>query len=408
MSMKKCRICEGRNLHKFLSLGRQPHCNRFLREQDLALDEPAYPLDLYFCDDCALVQLGYVVPPEKMFRDYPYVSGTTATLPAHFQRLAQEIVARFDVPRGSLVADIGSNDGTFLRGFQQLGMRVLGFDPAVNIAALANEAGIETVPEFFDRDVSARAAAEKGKAKVITAAGVFYHVPDLPDFVEGVRALLADDGIFVVQAIYLLDMIEKTSFDNVYHEHLCYYSLKPLTVLFNRFNMEVFEVERAPIHGGSIIVYVRQGISRGRKESVEALLAEEARRGLYSLETYQEFACRVAGVREKLVSLLRDLRAQGKGIAAYGAPAKGNTMLNYCRIGPDVLRYAAEKNPLKQGLYTPGMHIPVIAEEKAREDPPDYYLVLPWNFLDEFLEKEREFRERGGRFIVPIPEPHIV
>ncbi|MFQ6019158.1 MAG: class I SAM-dependent methyltransferase [Dehalococcoidia bacterium] len=403
-----CKICKGNDLQKFLSLGDQPHCNRFLREEDLASEEPVYPLDLYFCQDCALVQLGHVVPPEAMFRDYPYVSGTTATLPHHFQRLASEIVSRFKPPPGSLVVDIGSNDGTFLRGFEGLNMRILGVDPAINIAKIANESGIETIPEFFGRDIASRIVGERGKAQLVTAAGVFYHVPDLDDFVEGVRRLLADDGVFVVQAIYLLDMLDKNSFDNIYHEHLCYYSLKPLTVLFQRFGMEVFDVERTDIHGGSIVVYVRKGVTSDPKPSVQALLALEQERGLYSLETCREFACGIAGVKEKLGTMLRQLRSQGKRIGAYGAPAKGNTMLNYCQIGADVLEYAAEKNPLKQGLYTPGMHVPVIPEERARENPPDYYLVLPWNFLDEFLWKERDFRENGGKFIVPIPEPYII
>lgn len=406
--MTSCRICKGKNIHKFLSLGDQPHCNRFVKKEELACEEPFYPLDLYFCQDCTLVQLGYTVPPETMFRDYPYVSGTTATLPQHFHHLAQEIITGFELPPGSLVVDIGSNDGTLLKGFQGFGMRTLGFDPAINIAKIANESGIETIPEFFGSDIASRVAREKGKAQVITAAGVFYHIPDLDDFVKGVRTLLADDGVFVVQAIYLMDMLDKNSFDNIYHEHLCYYSLKPLTVLFNRFDMEVLDVQRTAIHGGSIIVYVRNGITSSRKESVEALLAQEEERGLYSLETYLEFASRVAGVREKLMALLKQLRSEGKRIAAYGAPAKGNTMLNYCHIGSDILEYATEKNPLKHGLFTPGMHIPVIPEEEARADPPDYYFVLPWNFFDEFLEKEKAYQENGGKFILPIPEPCVI
>jgi hypothetical protein len=354
------------------------------------------------------VQLGYVVPPEVMFRNYLYVSGTTVTLTSHFHQLARDIVERFNLAAGSGIVDIGSNDGTFLRGFKNLGMRVLGIDPAINIAKMANEAGIETIPDFFGRRVAERIVGEKGMAKVITAAGVFYHIPDLNDVVEGVRALLSDDGVFVVQANYLVDMLEKNSFDSIYHEHLHYYSLKPLTVLFRRFDMEVFRAERNSIHGGSIIVYVRKGITRAPKETVDALLALEAERGLYELETYHQFAIQVGRIREKLVAILEDLKTKGKRIAAYGAPAKGNTMLNYCRIGPDLLEYAVEKNPLKAGLFTPGMHIPVISEEEARKNQPDYYLVLPWNFLDEFLQKEKSFRERGGRFIVPIPEPYII
>jgi hypothetical protein len=404
----ECRICRGRNLHQFLSLGDQPHCNHFLRREELGSKEHCYPLDLYFCQDCGLVQLGYVVPPEVMFRDYPYVSGTTVTLTSHFHQMARDIVERFNLAAGSRIVDIGSNDGTFLRGFLKQGMSVLGVDPAINIAKMANESGIETIPDFFGRKVAGHIVRERGKAEVVTAAGVFYHIPDLDDVVEGVRVLLSDDGVFVVQANYLLDMLEKNSFDNIYHEHLHYYSLKPLTVLFRRFDMEVFHAERNSIHGGSIVVYVRKGIPCAPGKSVDAILALEAERGVYELDTYRQFAIQVGHIREELLAILEDLKGKGKRIAAYGAPAKGNTMLNYCRIGPDTIEYAVEKNPLKEGLFTPGMHIPVISEGEARRNQPDYYLILPWNFLDEFLEKEKSFRERGGRFIVPIPEPHII
>jgi len=406
--LKQCRVCKGPNLHKFLSLGDQPHCNHFLRKDELNSQETSYPLDVYFCDDCALVQLGFVVPPEFMFREYPYLSGTTNTLPEHFRRLAADSVQRLGIPPGALVVDIGSNDGTFLRGFKDLGMTVLGVDPAVNIAKIANESGIETLPEFFGQEIASGIVAQRGNAQLVTAAGVFYHLPNLDDVVEGVYTLLEDDGVFVVQANYLLDMLEKNSFDNIYHEHLCYYALKPLTALFSRFNMEVVDVERHSIHGGSIILYVKKGITSTPKPRVEALLREEERLGVYSLDTYHEFANKVREIKGQLVSLLNGLKAKGHTIAAYGAPAKGNTMLNYCEIGPDILEYAAEKNSLKVGFYTPGMHIPVVHEEEVRGNPPDYYLVLPWNFLDEFLEKEKPFRDNGGKFIVPIPEPYII
>ena len=372
------------------------------------MPEARYPLDCYLCSDCGLVQLGYVVPPEVMFRQYLYMSGTTKTLSQHFYQLAGQLVTQFALSPGSLVVDVGSNDGTFLKGFKARGMRVLGVDPAVNITKIANDAGIETLCDFFGREAAARVLSEKGKAQMVTAAGVFYHIPDLDDVVRGVRDLLADDGVFVVQANYLVDMLEKNTFDNIYHEHLCYYSLKPLTVLFRRFNMEVFDVERHPIHGGSIIVYVRKGVTSTPKKRVDAMLAVEEDQGVYSPDTYAAFAEKVEQIRDRLVTMLRDLKARRKRIAAYGAPAKGNTLLNFCRIGPDVLDYAIEKNSLKVGRYTPGMHIPVVSEEHARRDPADYHLVLPWNFLEEFLEKEEGFRANGGKFIVPVPMPYII
>ena len=405
--MRQCRICKGRELHKVLSLGDQPHCNHFLTEEELSLPEARYPLDCYLCSECGLVQLGYVVPPEVMFRQYLYMSGTTRTLSQHFHQLAGQLVTQFELSPDSLVVDVGSNDGTFLRGFKARGMRVLGVDPAVNIAKIANDAGIETLCDFFGREAATRIRAEKGKARMVTAAGVFYHIPDLDDVVQGVGAVLADDGVFVVQANYLVDMLQKNTFDNIYHEHLCYYSLKPLTVLFRRFDMEVLDVERHPIHGGSIIVYVRKGVTSTPKKRVDAMLMAEEEQGVYSRDTYTAFAERVEQIRDRLVTMLGGLKAQGKRIAAYGAPAKGNTLLNFCEIGPDLLEYAVEKNDLKVGRYTPGMHIPVVSEDQARRTPAAYYLVLPWNFLEEFLAKEQEFRANGGKFIVPVPMPHV-
>lgn len=300
--MKTCRICRGTNLHLFLSLGDQPHCNNLLSKEELG-KEPFYPLDMYYCEDCSLVQLGYVVSPEVMFRNYSYVSGTTATLTRHFQQLANIIVDKLAVPPDSLVVDIGSNDGTFLRGFKQRKLRTLGVDPARNIAQVANEAGIETIPEFFGSQVASQIIREKGNARLITAAGVFYHIPDLDDVVAGVRLLLEDNGVFVVQANYLTDMLDTNSFDNIYHEHLCYYSLKPLIVLFKKFDMEIFDVEHNSIHGGSIVVYVRKGITSSPKKAVDQLLAEEKKRGLYSLTAYHDFALRTRQSKEMLVSL---------------------------------------------------------------------------------------------------------
>jgi len=406
--VKHCRICKSQNLQMVLSLGDQPHCNHFLTEEELRLPEARYPLDCFLCNDCGLLQLGYVVPPEVMFRQYLYISGTTRTLSQHFHQLAGQLVEQFALSPDSLVVDVGSNDGTFLKGFKARRMRVLGVDPAINIAKMANASGIETLCDFFGREAAARILADKGKARMVTAAGVFYHIPDLDDVVRGVRDLLADDGVFVVQANYLVDMLQKNTFDNIYHEHLCYYSLKPLTALFHRFEMEVFDVERHPIHGGSIIVYVRKGETSTPKKRVDAMLAAERDQGVYSLDTYRAFVERVEQIKDRLVTMLRDLKAQGKRIAAYGAPAKGNTLLNFCRIGPDVLDYAIEKNDLKVGRYTPGMHIPVVSEEDAGRAPVDYHLVLPWNFLEEFLEKERGFRTNGGKFIVPVPMPYII
>jgi len=406
-SIHRCRICGGERLQQFLTLGAQPHCNRFLRQDELG-SEPFYPLDVYFCHDCALVQLGHTVPREVMFLDHPYLSGTTRALTEHFSRLATRIVEQNRLSPQDLVIDVGSNDGTWLNQFRRLGVGTLGVEPAAKIAQLATREGIETVVDFFGSQVAATIRKDKGPATVITAAGVFFHVDDLHDFVSGVRTLLREDGVFIVQAMYLLDIVERCAFDSIYHEHLCYYSLRPLRVLFDSFDMEIFNAERIDIHGGSFVVYVGAKGAHPVTSVVSELLQLEEQHSLYSLRVFEEFADRVTHIKARLGELLAQLKTEGKRISAYGASARGNTLLNSCRIGPDVLEYAAEKNPLKVGLYTPGMHIPVVADEHWHRDPPDYFLVLAWNFLDEFLAKERAYREQGGKFIVPVPEPRVI
>jgi SAM-dependent methyltransferase len=406
--MKHCRICNGTRLVPFLSLGDQPHCNSFLRAEECASVEPRWPLDMLYCEDCHLVQLGYVVDPRLMFQDYVYVSGTTRTLSEHFRTSAQDLIDQFKVEPNSLVVDIGSNDGTFLGHFQERGMRTVGVDPASNIAAIANQRGIETVNDFFSARVASAIKAKHGSAQLMTAAGVFFHIDDMDDVCQGIHTLLDDRGVFQVQAIYLGDMLSQTSFDNIYHEHMSYYTLAPLIHLFKRFNLSVFDVGKAPIHGGTLMVYVCKAGSYPERESVQNLLDHERAMGWDTLKPYQEFAQRVQRLRTDLVALLQDLKAQGKRIVAYGAPAKGNTLLNYCQIGPEIIDYAVEKNPLKIGLYTPGTHIPVVDERDLDSSPPDYLLLLPWNFQDELIQKNQQYLRQGGKFIIPIPTPHIV
>ena len=408
MNVSRCRICKSTRLVTFLSLGEQPHCNSFLREDQLSSNEPKWPLELLYCEECHLVQLSYVVDPDLMFRNYVYVSGTTSTLTHHFRRSAEDLVGRYGLRPGDLVADIGSNDGTWLQQFKNYGMRVIGIDPATNIAQMANDRGIETVNDFFGERVAREILERKGAARVMTAAGVFFHIDDMDDVCRGVKALLAEDGVFHVQAIYLGSMLEQNSFDNVYHEHVSYYTLRPLITLFERFDLEVFDVGHSTIHAGSLMLYVGHPGMRPAEPSVERLLEREHELGWDSLTPYREFARGVEEVRERLCNLLVDLKSRGKRLAAYGAPAKGNTLLNYCQIGTELLDYAAEKAPLKIGLYTPGMHIPVVNETQVMGDPPDYFLLLPWNFKEELLAKNQQYRSDGGKFIIPLPVPDVV
>jgi SAM-dependent methyltransferase len=382
--------------------------NRFLRKNQLGEPEPKYQLDVYFCPRCFLVQLGEVVSPETLFRDYVYVSGTSNTLRNHFQGLATQVEEFAKLKQSSLVVDIGSNDGTLLRCFQKIGTRTIGIEPATNIARISQEHQIETINDFFSKDVALGISKEK-KASVVLATNVFAHVDDLNDFVQGVSLLLEDNGVFVIEVPYLADLLQKMLFDTIYHEHLSYFGVAPLVTLFNEFGMRIVDVKRIDSHGGSIRVYVTKSSSDlERKESVDLILRVEKEIGLSSLQTFLNFGSQVNVLKGKLLSMLKQFKAEGKRMVGYGAPAKGNTLLNCCNIGGDLLDYIVDESPLKHGLYTPGTHIEVIPTKYLREDKPDYALLLAWNYASEILEREQEFRRKGGKFIVPIPEPKVV
>lgn len=407
MEMPACRICYRETLHTFHSFGSMPLANNFLREEQLSTPEDCFPLDVCFCDTCGLVQLGYVVAPEIIFKDYPYITSASEPLKVHFAELAEEIVQKFNVPSSSLVVDIGSNDGTLLSNFKKLGMNTLGVEPAINISELAVSSGIETISDFFNTRVAGIISARRGQAKVITATNVLAHVNDLEDFLNGVNCLLDDDGIFVIEVPYLVDLLDKLEFDTIYHEHLSYFALRPLVSILAKFGMGITKVERFSVHGGSIRAYVRKR-AYSSSPSVYELLKLEEELKLNSLETYQKFTEEVSQIKEALPSLLKSLKARGSSIAGYGAPAKGNTLLNYCKIDTDILDYIVDTIPFKQGRYTPGMHILVFPESRFHDTPVDYTLLLAWNYSDVILQKEMAYRQAGGKFIIPIPEPQIV
>ncbi len=394
-------------MHEFLSLGPTPLANSFLKENQLNSPEAVYPLDVYFCKHCELVQLVDVVPPEILFKNYIYVSGTSNTMRSHFTGLAGEVFGKSKLSVDSLVVDIGSNDGTLLKSFRAFKVKTLGVEPASNLAKLAEDEGIETVNDFFNEKTALEIMQNKGKANAVMATNVFAHIQNLDEFLRGIDILLDDGGVFVIEIPYLLDLLEKMLFDTIYHEHLSYFAVSPLVTLFKRFDMEMFDVKRISVHGGSIRVYVRKSPSSS-SESVAKLVQLERHLHLDSLPTYLSFATEVARIRAKLVRLLKHIKAKRKRIAGYGAPAKGNTLLNYCRLGTDTLDYIVDENPYKQGLYTPGMRIPVFPTKKIGDDRPDYVLLLAWNYSDEILQREQKYRERGGKFILPIPDPQIV
>ncbi len=398
-----CRICGSNNLHEFLDLGPQPPANAFL-ECDQLESEQYFPLKVYFCEMCGLVQLRDVINPDVLFKDYAYFTGKSSeTMKKHFKNLAEKITGMCKLQPEDLVIDIGSNDGTFLKNFD---CRVIGIDPAENVAKTANLQGIKTYPVYFNAENAWKTLQKTGKAQVITATNVFAHVNNLYDFMAGVRCLLDDEGIFIIEVPHFMEQYKRLSFDQFYHEHLSYFLTEPLRDIGKKFGLTLFDIEKIPVHGGSIRCYY--SYVEEDESSFEELWYEEDDMYLYSVKTYEDFGKRVQVMSGKLRKLLIDLKNSGNRIVGYGAPAKGNTLLNYCRIGNDILDYLTDTTPYKQGKLSPGMHIPVVSPEFFHEDNPDYALMLPWNYKEEILEKEKEFVKNGGRFIIPIPEPTIV
>ena len=405
----RCRSC-GATVRSFLDLGSTPLANSFLRADQLGSDEPSFPLEVGVCETCTLVQLMHTVPPESIFRDYVYVTSTSSSITEHFHALARAAVERFGLGRDDLVVEFGSNDGTLLRGFEPFGVPALGIEPATNIADIARAAGIDTLNEFFQPAVARRVAQERGPASYVVGCNVVAHIPDLNATMEGVATLLSQDGVFQLEAPYLLELLERTEFDTIYHEHFFYFSLTALAHVLERHGLRIFDVELFPaVHGGSIRVSVSHAdAAHAQTQAAVAALEREAAAGVGDFATYAAFADRVKEIRERLVEKLEGLRKEGKRIAAYGAAAKGNTLLNYCGIGPETLEYVADKSPLKQGLYTPGMHVPVVEASRLAADRPDYTLILAWNMADEIVAEQEAYRAAGGRFIVPIPDPALI
>lgn len=402
-----CHICGNSDLNVFLSLGATPLANAFLRPEQLGQTESRFPLDVCYCWGCGLVQLTVVVPGEVLFRDYPYQTGVSQTMIAHMAELASDAMGMEGRTRNDLIVDIGSNDGTLLASFKPYAVRVLGVEPASNIAALARQRGIPTLNAFFGKDVARQILSEHGPASVVLATNVLAHVTSLEEFVSGVAVLLSKSGSLVVEVPYLVDMIEGVEFDTIYHEHLRYYAVRPLVELFAHHGMVVADVKRVRIHGGSIRVVAKK-LPATPSSGLAELLSLEARSRLNSLDTYLDFAVKARKVKSDLPAMLRDMKSHGKRVVGYGAPAKGNTLLNYCGIGTDLLDYLVDTTPSKQGRYSPGMHIPVIPENRFREEPPDYALMLAWNYEEEILRKEAAFLDSGGRFVIPIPAPRLV
>jgi SAM-dependent methyltransferase len=403
-----CRTCKSDRLYLFLPLGDHPLANGFLREEQLGEREPVFPLDVHVCLDCGLIQVEDQIPPE-FFRHYVYIPSAADAMHGHFAGLAESLSQRFLPDRDALTVDIGCNDGLFLSFLHDSGRRTLGIDPARNIAELARGRGVEVVTEYFTPELAEAVRAQYGPAKVVVSTNTFHHIGDLDPFTSGVARLLADDGVFVVEVPHALELVELNQFDGVYHEHVSQHTVKSFVDHFRLFGLEVFDVERLGVHGGSIRVFARPAReSAPPPATVAEWLDEEARRDLFAARTYDDFRDRVQRIRRELLELLGALKADGKRIVGYGASARGNTLLNYYGIGPDTLDYIVDRNPLKAGLYSPGMHIPVEGPDRLAEDDPDYVLVIAWNFAEEIVQQQEAYLGRGGRFIVPIPEPRVL
>ena len=407
--MDVCRACKSTNTYMFLPLGDHPPANSFLTPAQAAKGpQPRFPLDVTACLNCGVVIVPDMLPPD-FFQDYHYVPSASATMHAHFANFAKLVKERHAGGSGKLVVDIGCNDGLFLKACADLGVDTLGVEPAANIAAMARAKGLEIVNEYFGADNAHAIKAKYGPATVITTTNTFNHIDDLHAFMRGVDVLLDEGGTFIVEVPQALELVEKNEFDTVYHEHMSTFSVTSLAKLYRFFGMRIVQVDVLPIHGGSMRVSAqRRPESAAEVPEVQRWLDLERDHGLFKSETYDALAARVHRIRTELLDLLHGLKAQGKRLAGYGAPAKGNTLLNYYGIGPDLLEYLADRNHLKQGKLSPGMLIPVVPAERVLETQPDYLLILAWNFGDEIMQQQAEYQRRGGKFILPIPTPQVI
>jgi hypothetical protein len=404
-----CRLCGGRRLTPVLSLAATPPANAFVPAALVGAAQERFPIDVAFCEGCGHVQLMDVVDPRVLFEHYVYVSGTSPVFVKHFGDYAAWMIGRFGLPKDGLALDVGSNDGTLLRFFKQAGLRVQGVDPAREIAEQATASGIPTINGFFGPELAAAIRAEQGPAAVITGNNVFAHIDDLGGVMDGVRILLAEDGVLAFEVSYLVDVFENTLFDTIYHEHLDYHSVAPLIPFLAAHGLELIEAERVDTHGGSIRVVAQlAGGKRPVGASVAACVAEEKRLGLDQAATLKAFGSRIAEVGAELKGLLTGMKAEGKRIAGFGAPAKATTLMYHFGITKEVVDFIVDDSPLKQGLFSPGMHIPVVPSSAIAENKPDCLVVLAWNFAPSIIEKNSAFRDAGGRFVVPLPRVEVI
>jgi len=400
-----CRICGSKDLVLILDLGETPLANGFLSKTELDKKEEKFPLAVYFCKECSLVQLFDVVDPKILFGKYHFMTSASKPSVDHFAKFGKELADRFVKSKNDLVIDIGGNDGTLLGNLKDF-CRVLNIEPAGNIAEISNKNGISTINYFFSSDLAKKVLDEYGKAAVISANNIIAHTDKVKDVFAGANLLLKDGGVFVFEAHWVKNLIGEGGFDQVYHEHLCYYSLHALKRLIESSGLFINDVKSVPMQGESLRVYA--GKTKGSSPAVDEFLKKEKEAGITNVETYLDFSSKVANNAKKVKELLVSLKSQGKKIIGYGAAAKGNTLLNYFGIGADLLDYIVDTTPIKQGLYSPGSHVPVVHPEKIKEQTPDYIFILAWNYADAIIEKERSLKEKGVKFIIPVPNVRII
>lgn len=403
-----CRLCGGNNLKMVLPLTPTALCDAYVSRDRAGIIQETYPLELFMCLDCGYVYLPYVVDPETIYRDYLYVTTSSMGLSDHFKESAEELLYRIKPAKNSLVVDIGSNDGTLLNFFKLKGMRVLGIEPSKDIAKKATLSGIETLPEFFTTKLADKIGNEYGHATIITVNNLFANIDDLDEFTEGIHKLLAPDGVLVIESSYLGDIIKNMIFDFIYHEHLSYFSVKPLITFFRRFNMELFDIERIPTKGGSLRYYIQlSGGSRPISSSVAYMEEYEDQNDLYSMKTYDAFSKKIDELKNQLVSKLLEFKADGKSIVGYGGSATSTTLLYHFGLS-EMIDYIVDDNPAKQNTFSPGYHIPVLPSDVIYEKKPDYVLILAWRYAGPIMKQHQAYLEQGGHFVIPLPMMKVI
>lgn len=405
----RCIICSNTGLIQYMDLGKTALANSYLQDVSSFKNEHRFPLKVYYCPDCHLAQLGHIVDRNIIFKNYAYLSSSSSPLKKYFKKYFKDIKGRFPSQTKKLVVDIGSNDGLFLSYFKKNGSSVLGVDPAKNVAKIATQRGIQTIPQFFSFKIALAIEKKYGKASIITANHVLAHTEKVNDIVRGVKELLTPTGVFVFEVQYLADLIKNNGFDITYHEHISYFSLLPLHRLFSKWGLEIFDAQKVDAQGGSIRVFVgHQPLLFKKTRSLRLLQKEEILHNLNKVKTYRNFSKKPEKIKKDLNTLLTKLKKQSKKIAAYGASAKGSTMLQYSEIGPKIIDYIVDDTPTKIGKFTPGTHIPVVHSSYLRTNLPDYVLILSWNYADSIIKKEEWLKKFGTKFIVPIPKVKII